>query len=532
MGNTFRLLQHVITALLVLRLINRARRVGIVGLVKESFSSFVASALTLPGVGGAVQAQIKKEMEKIEQKILGDGDEHALLALPANRSTPSQVIETIRALKEKENFSSGKKWAGIYHDVTGTNELEELQSEVWSMYNNSNSLYPEVFPSLRKFEAEIVQMYINLLHGDSKTLVNNVPNRAVGLLTSGGTESILLAVLAYREWATSKGIDKPSVICSRAAHGALDKACHYFGVTLIKLEVDRTSLQLTPALVGPHLSDNTIAVYCSAPSFPHGVVDDVEGLARLCKARGVGLHVDNCLGGVYLSFLKQANIFKRKFDFELDGVTTISIDVHKYAFSPKGASVVCFASTELRKRTLCAVTDGLTLYVTPTMQGSRSGAVIAAAWATLVYHGQQGYREAFAQLWAIHERVQNEVRSIEGLKLLTPTGSDAAVVAIGSDRFDIFALATRMEEKGWNVFTSMDPDCVGLCYGQQHLLVIDQWLADLRECAAYLCLHPSTKAGGDAAVYGAAKALPRAILTDVLRSYIDVKMTVKEKPKH
>lgn len=359
-------------------------------------------------------------------------------------------------------------------------------------------------------------MCVSLLHGGEE---------ACGLLTSGGTESILLAILGYRELAKSRGIENPEVICCSSAHPALDKACHYFGLKLRKTQADPKTYTLDLKAVTPLINSNTIAIYASAPSFPHGTVDDIEAIAKVTKKHNIGLHVDNCLGGFYLSGLQATGIFKRKFDFAVDGVTSISIDIHKYGYAPKGASVVVFSTKELRRMTIHPVTDGLTLYVTPTLQGSRGGGVIAAAWATMMYYGADGYISSATKLHELKTKVEKEIEKIPGIRL--GVTSDLAVIPIMSDDFDIYSLSTLMEKRGWSVFTSQNPPMMQLCYGEQHYRVIDSWIQDLKECAEYIRSNPNVEVVGEAAVYGAAKVLPDEILGDVLKSYIEVKMKVK-----
>mmetsp|Transcript_5940 Transcript_5940/g.7762 ORF Transcript_5940/g.7762 Transcript_5940/m.7762 type:complete len:521 (-) Transcript_5940:131-1693(-) len=508
-----RLLEHLLFAVAVSRVISFLRKYGIAGVIK----GLVSSARNVPGLKNVVNNELSKEVRKIEEKMLGKGDAEANVELPEAGYPTDKVFNMAKRLHDDDNFGTGKAWAGIYHDVTGEEPVGKLQDEIWALYNNSNSLYPGIFKSCRKFEAEIVQMAVSLLHGNES---------CCGLLTSGGTESILIAVLGYRELALQRGITKPEIICCRNAHGALDKAAHYFGVKLIKLEAKAETLSLDPSSVKSVITRNTIAVYASAPSFPSGVVDPIENIAAICKKHNLGLHVDNCLGGFYLSCLQARGLFAKKFDFQVDGVTSISIDIHKYGFAPKGVSVVTFSTKELRRLTIYPVSSGLTLYVTPTLQGSRGGGVIAAAWATMMYYGKKGYEDVAVRLHEIKEKVEREVENIPGLKL--PVKADLAVIPITSDEFDIYAVATLMEKRGWSTFTSQNPPLMQLCYGEQHYRVIDDWLKDLKECALYVANNPGAKIEGDAAVYGAAKMLPVEVLDDIMKSYIEVKMTVKQ----
>lgn len=518
-----RWVEHVLLALAVVRLLRALRSGGLQGLVKSALGAAVQGVQRVPGLSGVVDAEIAKEVAKLEDKFLADGDADAHLALPAQGQSVAALLDKVTELKRKDAFGSGQQWAGIYHDVDGHSEVEALQSKVWALFNNSNSLYPGIFKSCRKFEAEIVQMAVAMLHGDAA-------EGACGLLTSGGTESILLAVLGYRELAKQRGIERPQIVTCSSAHGALDKACHYFGLELVKVAADPKTFRLEAYQVKPLLTPRTIAVYASAPSFPFGTVDPIEDLAALTKARGIGLHVDNCLGGFYLSSLQAAGLYTgQNFDFAVDGVTSISVDVHKYGFAPKGVSVVAFASKELRRLTVHPVTSGLTLYVTPTLQGSRGGGVMAAAWATVLYYGADGYKDLAVRFHALKKKLEGGIRDIPGLVL--PVDSDVAIIPIGGDGIDVYAVATLMERKGWSSFTSQNPPLMQLCIGEQHFRVADELLADLAACAREVRENPDVEVTGDAAVYSAAGVLPDSILQSVMKGYIEVTLMVKKKKK-
>jgi sphinganine-1-phosphate aldolase len=261
------------------------------------------------------------------------------------------------------------------------------------------------------------------------------------------------------------------------------------------------------------------------------VVDPIEDLALLCRQRKIGLHVDNCLGGFWLSFMQQQGLGRKfKWDFEVEGVTTISIDIHKYGCASKGASVIAFRDPSLRRASYVPVKDGNTLYITPTLQGARSGAVIAAAWGTIIHIGRDGYLRLSRRLHELHSRLKDVVRQTKGIRLLCD--SDLSIVPIASDdpSINIYALATLLDKRGWNTFTSGKPAAMAICIGERHEEVLDLWVTDLEECMAELWANPNVKLEGDSAVYGTADLLPDQILNDVLKSYVDVKLTVKPKP--
>jgi len=355
-------------------------------------------------------------------------------------------------------------------------------------------------------------MIVQMVHGEC------------GLFTSGGTESILIATLAYREWGRHHGIESPEVICCRTAHPAIDKACHYFGLQLITLD-QGASQELEPSAVQRALTRNTVMVYASAPTFPHGIVDPIEELGSLCMQHGVGLHVDNCLGGIYLSFLHKLGVFQKQFDFRVPGVTSMSVDLHKYGYASKGASVVVFRDPELRRLTYVPVA-GLEFYITPTLQGSRGGATVAAAWATLLHFGESGYSQQAQKLWSMHEAISNAVPEIPGLRLLL--SSHACVIPIvGVEDLNIHAVASEMEKRGWNLFTAREPNCMCLCYGEQHVELTGKFIQDLRLSVDHVREHPREKVQGGASIYGAASLLPDDVLKEAMRSYCDIKLTVK-----
>ena len=317
-------------------------RKGVRGTYKQIIGSLFSSVRKLPGAGALIDSAMQQQLVGIEKDLLGNGDSDAHISLPATGMTRDEIFA--EALRHSP--TSDRKWGGVYHKSAGP--LVDLQNAMWGRFNNTNTLYPTVFPAVRKFEAEIVSMVRSMLHGDSG---------CVGLLSSGGTESILLAVLAYREQGRARGIERPEIICGLSAHPALKKACHYFSVSLKVLPLT-AGMQLDPVLVSSRISPSTVAIYANAPSFSHGVVDDIEALGRVAMEHQIGLHVDNCLGGVLLSFLEKAGLFNRRWDFSVPGVTTISTDVHKYGQASKGVSVVCFRDAALRKLTYVPSVDG------------------------------------------------------------------------------------------------------------------------------------------------------------------------------
>jgi len=239
-------------------------------------------------------------------------------------------------------------------------------------------------------------------------------------MTSGGTESILMAMKAYRDRALDeRGITAPELIVCRTAHAAFDKAAAYFRIKLVQLEADPVTQTLPPAAVRAALTANTIAIAASAPTFPHGAVDPVPELAAIAAAAGVGLHVDCCLGSFVVPFARAAGADIPAFDFSVPGVTSISADTHKYGFAPKGSSVVMFASPALRRHMYYVTTSWVGgIYASPTITGSRAGALVAATWAALMCVGRKGYREAAEKMLGVAAQLRAGIPRIPGLKVV------------------------------------------------------------------------------------------------------------------
>eukprot|EP00947_MAST-08B_sp_MAST-8B-sp1_P004127 g4127.t1 len=252
-----RLIEHLVFAYVLFALYKRLRRRGLRNSLRDLLGVLLTNMRKVPGAAAVVEAEVEKEVNNIRKSMLGDGDPDAVQRLPAKGLSSDEVVALASKVKGKEEgLSTGKKWGGIYYDTSegSKSELSQLQARMWGMYNSTNSLYPGVFPSVRKFEAEVVAMAVDLLNGPAAK-----PAGAVGLLTSGGTESILIAIHAYREKATELGIDAPELICCYTAHPAVDKACHYFGVKLVKVAAEPKTQQLAAPLAAKAINSNTIA---------------------------------------------------------------------------------------------------------------------------------------------------------------------------------------------------------------------------------------------------------------------------------
>ncbi len=428
-------------------------------------------------------------------------------ALPATGVATDRILETMSAAARNDvNWRDGQAWSLVFH---AGDELAQLTKQAYAKFFYENGVNPMAFPSLRKFEAEVVSMVCHLLGGDG---------RVVGNMTSGGTESILMAVKTAREWARARQPKntKPEMVMPVTAHPAFDKAGHYFSVKPVHVAVAknyRANVRAMKKAVNKH----TILLVGSAPSYPHGVVDPIEELGQLARKRRLPLHVDACVGGMMLPFVRALGHRVTPFDFSVPGVTSISVDLHKYGYAAKGASVVLYRNAKIRRHQFFAYTDWPGgIYASPTMTGTRPGGAIAAAWAVMNRLGFEGYREIAREVMATTRRLQEGIDSIEGIAVLGHP--EMSILAIGSQQVDIYEVADHMTERGWHLDRQQFPPSLHLTINYAHIRSADRFLDDLRE-AVKLSRKPRFERLVDKSrtffTSTAARVLPAAIVSKV-----------------
>lgn len=343
---------------------------------------------------------------------------------------------------------------------------------------------------------------------------------ACGSMTSGGTESIIMALRAHKEWAKEvKGITRPHVILPYTAHVAFDKACEYFGIRMTHLPVNPKTRQVDLADVRSAITRNTIMIIGSCPSFPWGLIDDIEGYSKLAVEHNIGLHVDCCLGSFIVAFMEESGFKLPKFDFRLPGVTSISCDTHKFGFAPKGSSVVMYRSAELRRYQYFAQPNWPGgIYASPTIAGSRPGQLVAGCWAALMYHGKDGYVKSCQKIVGTARKIVAAVRTMQGIKVIgDPLTS---VVAFDSEEVDIYRVSDGLSKKGWNINNLQYPPAFHICC--TYMTDADSFIADMKEVMAEVLKNPKEKASGSAAIYGMSAAIPdRSLIDRIARGYID-----------
>jgi sphinganine-1-phosphate aldolase len=353
--------------------------------------------------------------------------------------TPQEVLAELIALQAGDVPTHGGATMAYVYD-SGRADLDGLAAAASAAFQWTNALDPTAFPSVARIENDLVGAAAALLGGDART---------VGTLTSGGTESCLLAVLAARErWRSGGGTGTPRLLLPVTAHAAFRKSAHLFGLEVADVPVDPVTCRTDPAAVRELLDDRAALVVVSAPSYPHGVLDPVGEIAGLAAAAGVACHVDACIGGWILPFLDDV---PEPFDLSVPGVSSLSVDLHKYGYAPKGVSVLLTAEPEHRQRHWFA-TAGWPGYpvVNPTLAGTRPAGAMAAAWAIHRLLGAGGYRELARRARAATTALADGVGAIDGLRVVgRPVATLVAVAQDGPHGVDVLNLADEMTARGW-----------------------------------------------------------------------------------
>lgn len=391
--------------------------------------------------------------------------------LPRKGRSAPEILETMREIKESDvQWEDGRAWSLVFH---AGDEISSFLKEAYTMYFSENALNPTAFPSLKRMETEVVSMATDLLGGDEY---------ACGNLTTGGTESIMMAMKTAREWGRKRGIKHPNVIVPRSAHPAFEKGAQYFDMEILHAPLDK-EFRVDIRAMKKLITKRTVLLVGSAPQYPHGIVDPIEEIAHLAQKNKILCHVDACVGGMMLPFVRALGYDVPAFDFSVPGVTSMSADLHKYGYAAKGASVVLYRTPELRKHQYFAYTDWPGgIYVSPTMTGTRPGGAIAAAWAIMHRLGFEGYKDITKRVMDTVMKLRDGINAIEGLEILSrPTMS---VMCIGSTQpeIDIYEVGDNMSERDWHMDRQQFPASLHLTVNHAHIASADSFLKDLNEC--------------------------------------------------
>lgn len=430
-----------------------------------------------------------------------------MIALPTKGHPAEEVLATMQQVREQDaKWHKGRTWSLVFD---AGDEVTELLKEAYTMFFSENGLNPTAFPSLKKFETEVAAMMATLLGGDENT---------VGNMTSGGTESILMAVKTAREWARSRNPANttPEMILPATAHPAFEKAAHYFSVRPVHIPIS-SDFRAHVAAARAAVSPNTILLVGSAPSYPQGVIDPIAELAPIAQEQGFLFHVDACVGGLMLPFIRKLGYDVPDFDFGVPGVTSISADLHKYGYAAKGASVILYRDSALRRHQFFVHTDWSGgIYASPTMTGTRPGGAIAAAWAIMNHLGEEGYLAIADTVMETTVKLREGIDAIDGVKVL---GDPAmSILAIGSDELNIYEVGDELTMRGWYLDRQQFPPSLHLTITYAHAQVADLFLNDLSQAVA-TAKRPSLDKLANSLKVGlvrtAARLLPADLMSDL-----------------
>ena len=400
------------------------------------------------------------------------------MKLPHKGWSRDQVFQQLEEFRAHDvPWRSGRTWAYVYDPGK---EAEEVIKHAYMMYLTENGLDPTAFPSTLRLENELVAMAAAHLNGDADV---------VGNFTSGGTESIMLAVKAARDYARHRRpeITQPELLLPTTAHAAFHKAAHYLGLTPVTVPADPTTFKADPDAMRRAISPRTVLMVASAISYAHGVIDPIGALGQVALDNHLLFHVDACMGGFLLPYFRRLGAPVPDFDFSVPGVTSLSMDFHKYAFAAKGASTILYRSKELRKYQMyaCAGWTGYTV-INPTVQSSKSLGPMAGAWAALHFIGDDGYLDIARRVLDATRRIARGIEAIPELRLLGQP--EMNLVAFASDTVNVFHVIDEMKARGWYIQPQLSFDNsrenVHLSINPANVQWVDALLADLRDCVA------------------------------------------------
>lgn len=412
------------------------------------------------------------------------------MSLPKTGMSRDQTLSSLDEMKAGDvRWKEGRAFTLAYH---AGDDVFDIAADAYRSFSGDNALNTAAFPSLRRIQEEVVEIAIGWLGGDAS---------AAGFMTSGGTESILLAVKGSRERGRKeRNIVNPNIVLPTSAHAAFEKACYYFGVESRRVDVG-DDWRAVPEAMDRAIDENTVLLVGSAPQYPQGVVDPITEIAAIAASRGIGCHVDACMGGVSLHYLERLGHPLPPWNFAVEGVTSMSVDLHKFAYTAKGASVIAYKNKELRGYQTYVTENWLGgLYGSSGILGTKSGGSMAAAWAVIHHLGDDGYLRLTAAAKSAADQLV--VGIVERPQLLLRARPDTTLVTFGAadpERLDIYAVADQLWRLGWFVDKQGPPSSLHLTVNAVHDGKIEPFLVDLDAAISVAELKPGRGAAG---VYG------------------------------
>ncbi len=393
------------------------------------------------------------------------------MPLPPRGADASTLLDELGARQARDvDWKSGRAFSLAYY---AGDDVYDLAQRAYAKFLSTNALNVGAFPSLRGLQAEVVEMVSDLLHGGPE---------AAGFMTSGGTESILLAVKAARTRGRQRGIEAPEMVLPTTAHAAFEKGAEYFGVKSVRVAVG-ADFRADAAAMARALTPNTMLLVASAPAYPQGVIDPVAAIATLAAERDINCHVDACMGGITLPMMERLGYPIPPFDFRVPGVTSMSVDLHKYGYTAKGAAVILHRTRALRKHQTFVTDNWLGgLYASSGLLGTKGGGSIAAAWAVMRYLGEEGYLRLTRVAREATEALVAGLRATPGVVVLGEP--EATLVAFMFTDADAFAVGDALGQRGWHVDQQQPPPSLHCMVNAVHAPVIADFLAALRSALA------------------------------------------------
>ena len=386
--------------------------------------------------------------------------------------TQDAVLHALAVLKEanpglrKTLISLGVNYCG--------DDVFDVATRAQKLFAHDNNVWVEACPGSLEIERDVLAFSAGLLSGGEAGVL--------ATMTSGGTESIFNAVHAARERAAKlrPDVTNPKWICSFNAHPAITKACHYLGIELVRMpdKAFRADVEAIAAAV----DERTIGIYGSTPCFPFGLYDDIPALGKLALERDLWLHCDACVGGFLAPFFARLGEPVPPWDFSVPGVTSISADIHKFAYGLKPASVTAWRDGSLLEyhRSGVVVNDWpLGHYESAGFVGSRPAGSVAAAWAVIHLLGEQGYLERTREVLRVRNALLTGLAAIDGISFPVPSPELQIVTYAGDGGVSVDQIMRGMEERGWIHFSDAAPPLLMFVIDPSAGEILDDYLSDL-----------------------------------------------------
>ena len=496
----FTLVIYGIILVLLLSLFKKILKVikSIINYFKNIKDNIALLYIKLP----SVKEKIKKMKEKAKEDFRKSfkSDKFKKIEFRDNKQDYTKIL-----VKMGQNMSGditkcncGKLTGAIY---CNNDQIKYIAGEAAKMFLYSNLLHTDLYTYGRYLESELIKIGIDLFNGKED---------ACGMTTDGGTMSIITAIYAYVQRGKKLGITEPELIIPLTAHAAFQKACKMFNVKCIKIPLNQKTYQVDLSLVKKNITKNTICIVGSFPNFPHCVYDDIESLSKIAVKYNVPLHVDCCLGGFLVVFHNRAGITTTpRFDFRLEGVTSISADLHKYGLCPKGISLLLFANHELRKNIFFIYPHWLGgTYVTPSFNGSRTAGLIASSYAIMTSMGKEYYANNAKMIFDAVEKVKNFIK--KECDIIEVIG-DPCICGVSFKGKYIPYFFDLLSEKGYNVNYLNAPIGIGYIFTMANVINVDTFIKDLKEVHDIIKNNKPEKISDKTKLYGMSFSMPESV---------------------